>query len=124
IEVVNRYTFESVATIDSGLANPRYMTISNGKGYVTNWGDFTPSEDDYVAVIDLSLNKVISTINTSYLPEELVAKDNKVYVATGIFGYGDKIDVINSTTDKLEQSITVGNSPNSFQFDSKGNLWA
>ncbi|HUH26819.1 DUF5074 domain-containing protein [Gelidibacter sp.] len=123
IEVVNRYTFESVATIDSGLSNPRYMTISNGKGYVTNWGDFTPSDDDYVAVIDLNLNKVISTISTSYLPEELVAKDNKVYVATGIFGNGNKVDVINSMTDQLELSITVGNSPNSLQFDSNGNLW-
>lgn len=124
IEVVNRYTFESVATIDTGLSNPRYMTISNGKGYVTNWGDFTPSDDDYVAVIDLALNKVTSTISTSYLPEEIVAKDDKVYVATGIFDKGDKVDVINSTTDELELSITVGNSPNSLQFDSNGNLWA
>lgn len=123
IEVVNRYTFESVATIDSGLSNPRYMTISNGKGYVTNWGDFTPSDDDYIAVINLATNKVMSTISSSYLPEELVANDNKVYVATGIFGNGDKVDVINAATDKLEQSITVGNSPNSLQFDSKGNLW-
>lgn len=123
IEVVNRYTFESVATIDSGLSNPRYMTISNGKGYVTNWGDFTPADDDYIAVIDLATNKVINTISSSYLPEEIVSKGNKVYVATGIFGNGDKVDVINTTTDKLEQSITVGNSPNSLQFDSNGNLW-
>lgn len=124
IEVVNRYTFESVARIDSGLSNPRYMTISNGKGYVTNWGDFTPSDDDYVAVVDLSTNKVINKISSSYLPEEIVAKDDKVYVATGIFDKGDKVDVINSTTDELELSITVGNSPNSLQFDSNGNLWA
>ncbi|MEO8774074.1 MAG: DUF5074 domain-containing protein [Gelidibacter sp.] len=123
IEVVNRYTFKSVATIDSGLSNPRYMTISNGKGYVSNWGEFVPSDDDYIAVVDLAKNEVISKINSSYLPEELVAKNNKIYVATGIFGYGDKVDVINSTTDQLEQSITVGNSPNSLQFDSKGDLW-
>jgi len=123
IEVVNRYTFESVATIDTGLSNPRYMAISNGKGYVTNWGDFTPSDDDYLAVIDLTSNTVIDTINTSYLPEEIVAQGNKVYVATGIFGNGDKVDVINTETDVLEESITVGNSPNSLQLDNQGDLW-
>lgn len=123
IEVVNRYTFESVATINVGLSSPRYMVISNGKGYVSNWGDFTPSDDDYIAVIDLSTNAVISTINSSYLPEEMIALNNKVYVATGIFGNGDKIDVIDTVSDTLEQSITVGTSPNSLQLDSDGDLW-
>ncbi|MBC3757689.1 YncE family protein [Hyunsoonleella sp. SJ7] len=123
IEIVNRYTFESVSTIDSGLSNPRYMAISNGKGYVTNWGDFTPSDDDFLAVIDLTSNSIIDTINTSYLPEEIVAQGNKVYVATGIFGNGNKVDVINTETDEFEESITVGNSPNSLQLDDDGDLW-
>ena len=35
IKVVNRYTFEAIATIESAsMFNPRYMAISNGKGYV------------------------------------------------------------------------------------------
>ncbi|MEM6515369.1 MAG: DUF5074 domain-containing protein [Bacteroidota bacterium] len=123
IEVVNRFTFESVATINSGLSNPRYMVISNGKAYVTNWGDFTPDDDDYVAVIDLTTNAVVDTIPTSYLPEELVAFGNKLYVVTGIFGFGNQVDVINTTTDQSEGSITVGNSPNSLQIDDANNLW-
>ncbi len=123
IEVVNKNTFESVATINTGLSNPRFMTISNGKGYVTNWGDFTPADDDYVAVIDLATNAVVSTISCSYLPEELIEINNKVYVATGVFDSGNKVDVINTTTDTLEQTITVGNSPNSLQLDSDGDLW-
>ena len=123
IDIVNRYTFESVATIDTGLSNPRYMAVSNGKGYVTNWGDFTPTDDDYLAVIDLTTNTIVDTISTSYLPEEIVALGNKVYVATGIFGNGDKVDVINTEIDVLEGSITVGNSPNSLQLDDQGDLW-
>lgn len=123
IEIVNRFTFESVATIDAGLSNPRYMAVSNGKGYVTNWGDFTPTDDDYLAVIDLTTNTIIDTISTSYLPEEIIAQGDNVYVATGIFGNGNKVDVINTVTDTYEESITVGNSPNSFQIDFEGDLW-
>lgn len=38
IKIVNSQTFQHVATINTGLNNPRYMTFSNGKAYVTNWG--------------------------------------------------------------------------------------
>ncbi|MPT35487.1 MAG: hypothetical protein E2604_10455, partial [Flavobacterium sp.] len=51
IEVVNRYTFVSVATIQTGLQNPRYIAFANGKGYVTNWGDAGVTTDDYVAIV-------------------------------------------------------------------------
>lgn len=123
IEIVKRYTFEAVGSITVGLNNPRYMTISNGKGYVSNWGDFTPSEDDYIAVIDLTSNTVIDTINSSYLPEQMITIGTNVYVATGVFGNGNQVDVINALTDELTQSITVGDSPNSMQLDSDGDLW-
>lgn len=123
IEIVNRFTFESVATISTGLNNPRYMAVANGKGYVTNWGDFTPMDDDYLAVIDLASNTIINTISTSYLPEEIIAQGNTVYVATGIFGNGNTIDVFNANTDTLIEGITVGNSPNSLQLDNDGDLW-
>jgi len=123
IEVVNRFTFKAVATIDAGLSSPRYMTISNGKGYVSNWGDFTPDTDDYIAVIDLATNTVTDTISTSYLPEELIAFGDKLYVATGVFGLGNQVDVINTTTNTFAESITVGTSPNSLQIDNTGSLW-
>lgn len=124
IEVVNRYTFESIATITSdSMVNPRYMTISNDKGYVTNWGDFSDTTDDKVLVIDLELNSVINAISTNYLPEEIISSDDRVYVTTGIFGFGNQVDVINSITDTMVTSVTVGNSPNSIQFDSEGDIW-
>jgi len=123
IEVVNRYTFESVATINTSVTNPRYMAISNGKGYVTAWGDYNDMTDDAVLVVDLSTNTVSETIATSYLPEEIISIDDKVFVATGIYGNGNKVDVIDTDTDELVESITVGNSPSSFQLDSNNDLW-
>lgn len=122
IEVVNRFTFESVATI-FGIDNPRYMAVSNGKGYVTAWGDFSDTTDDILAVIDLGTNTIVNTISTSYLPEEIVATGDKVFVTTGIFSFGNQIDIVNTVTDALVTSVTVGNSPDSIQIDSDGDVW-
>lgn len=123
IEVVNRFTFESVATINTGVINPRYMAISNGKGYVTAWGDYNDTTDDVVLIVDLSTNTIVDTISASYLPEEIISVDEKVFVATGFYGNGNVVEVIDSNTDELVDSIIVGNSPNSFQLDSDGDLW-
>jgi len=122
IEVVNRFTFESVATINTNV-NPRYMAISNGKGYVTAWGDYNDTTDDVVLIVDLSTNTIVDTISASYLPEEIISVDEKVFVATGFYGNGNVVEVIDSNTDELVDSIIVGNSPNSFQLDSDGDLW-
>ncbi len=53
INIVNRYTFEKIASITEGLNNPRYFIAANGKGYVTNWGDTGDDSDDFVAIINL-----------------------------------------------------------------------
>ena len=36
INVVNRYTFKLIAKIETGLANPRYGVVKDGKAYVAN----------------------------------------------------------------------------------------
>jgi hypothetical protein len=38
------------------------MTVYNGKGYVTNWGDAGNANDDYVAVINLATSSVTASI--------------------------------------------------------------
>lgn len=125
IEVVNRYTFESIATIDTGLNNPRYIAFSNGKGYVTNWGDGTVATDDYVAVIDLASHTLnAQTISVAEGPESIVANGNTVYVAhQGGFSQNNVISVINSSSDTVTTTLMVGDVPNSMQLDTAGNLW-
>lgn len=128
IEVVNRYTFESIATIggpsEADFLNPRYMAIANGKGYVTNWGDGSNTEDDYVAVINLETNTVMSTISVVEGPEKIVAYNNTIYVAQqGGWGANNVVTVIDATTDAVKTTITVGDRPNSLQLDADNNLW-
>jgi len=113
IQVVNRYTLEHLTTISNGLSNPRYIAFANGNAYVTNWGDGTNPNDDYVAVIDLTSNTVSSTLPVAEGPERILEHNNKLYVAhLGGFGFGNSISVI-QTNNNTVSSIEVGDVPNS-----------
>ncbi|MBR9854184.1 MAG: YncE family protein [Algicola sp.] len=127
IEVVNRYSMESVATIDGGgssdFLNPRYMAIAGGKGYVSNWGDGFSAEDDFVTVIDLATNTVETTIPVEEGPERILAYNNKVYVAhQGGYSQNNLVSVIDASDNSVE-TIIVGDVPNSLQVDAGGNLF-
>lgn len=112
IEVVNRYTFESVATIVGQLHNPRYIEFHNGKAYVSNWGDGTDTEDDFIAVIDLSSNTQVSTISVSEGPEKLVEENGKLYIAQqGGWGYGNSISILDLNSNAVTGSISVSDVP-------------
>lgn len=115
IEIVNRYTLQYVATINTGLANPRYITFVNGKGYVTNWGDGGVATDDYVAVVDLTTYAVTATIPVVEGPERILQNNNKLYVAhKGGFNQGNTVSVIELANSTIT-SITVGDVPNSIE---------
>lgn len=118
IEVVNRYTMAHVATVSTGLNNPRYIAFSNGKGFVTNWGDGTNPNDDYVAVLNLSTYTVSNTISVAEGPDRIIEKDNKLYVAhSGGYNYGNTVSVINAATNAFVTSIPVGDVPNSLEVE-------
>lgn len=114
IEIVNRNTFEKVGTVSNGLMNPRYITITNGRGYVTNWGNPSDPNDDFVAVINLSNFTVSSTIPVAEGPEQLVYADSQLFVAhMGGWGYGNTVSVISTTNNTVVDSIAVGFVPES-----------
>lgn len=114
IEVVNRYTFESIGTISTGLMNPRYIQIENGNGYVSNWGDPTNPSDDFIAVINLSSFTVSSTISVSEGPERMEEENGKLFVAhAGGYGYGNSVSVISTSNNTVSATIPVGDVPNS-----------
>lgn len=117
IKVVNRYTFSEVATISSGLDNPRFFVAVGNTGYVTNWGDTASETDDFVAVIDLLTNTVSSTISVALGPEKLIANGNNIYVAhQGAYGQNNLVSVINAVGNNVVQEITVGDVPNSMVY--------
>mgnify|MGYP002628149259 FL=1 len=123
IEVVNRYTFESVASITEGLNNPRYFMSSGSNGYVTNWGDPFDDTDDFVAVIDLSTNTITSIIPVAFGPEKLIMANNDLYVAhQGGYGQNNILSVIDISANMLESTIEVGDVPNSMVV-SNNDIW-
>lgn len=111
LKVVNRSTFELITTIDEGLENPRHIAFSNGKGYVTNWGDAGDTQDDYVAIINLETNSVENTISVSEGPERIIEADGKLYVSQqGGYGYGNTISVIDLSNNSVSE-IEVADVP-------------
>jgi hypothetical protein len=116
IEIVNRYTMVHVATINTGLSNPRYIAFSNGKAFVTNWGDGGSTSDDYIATINLTNYTLITKIPVAEGPERIIESNNKLYVAhQGGYGYGKTISVINGSDNTLSTTINVGDVPNSLE---------
>ncbi|RZP03909.1 MAG: YncE family protein [Flavobacteriales bacterium] len=114
IEVVNRYSFESLGSITEGLMNPRYFTSTGINGYVTNWGDPLVDTDDYIAVIDLLSNTVTSTIPVAFGPEKLILMNDVLYVAhQGGYGQNNILSVIDTSNNTLASTIEVGDVPNS-----------
>ncbi|PWB19960.1 YncE family protein [Flavobacterium sp. HTF] len=112
IEVVNRYTFKSVATITGSLKNPRYIAFANGKGYVTNWGDGVSATDDYVGVLDLTSNTITSKITVAEGPEKIIENDGKLYVAhKGGWNQGNSLTVINAANNTVVTNFVVGDVP-------------
>lgn len=118
IELVNRFTFKSIATITTGLSNPRFIAFANGKGYVTNWGDPVNTSDDYVAVLDLSSNTVTSKIPVVEGPEKIIENDGKLYVAhKGGWGQGNSLTIINAATNTVTTNFAVGDVPSALVKD-------
>ncbi|SRR5690554_296007 len=114
ITVVNRYTFEYITTITSGLNNPRYGVTENGKAYVVNQAGWESGADDYVAVINLN-TYAVSSIPLGASSDRIIEANDKIYVANGYYGDGHSITVINPNNDTVETVIELGagNSPNS-----------
>ena len=117
ITVVNRYTFELIDKIETGLQIPRYGVVLNGKAYVTNQASFESLTDDYVAVIDLETYAVESTIALQAIGEKILEANGSLYVANGTFGLGDAVTVINPGTNAIVTTIGLNISPNSFEVE-------
>lgn len=118
ISVVDRYSFEKEATITEELATPRFMTVADNKGYVTNWG----TTEAFVAVYDLTSYEFIKKINIGFGPERIIESNGKLYVShKGGWGSNNIISVIDIATDNVEE-ITVSDNPDEMFFNNNGQL--
>lgn len=114
ITVVDRFTFEKVGEVSSGLEVPRYGTVLNGKAYVTNQATFGSNTDDYVAVIDLEDLSIETTIPMGNLAEQIISFDDGIYVMNAAFGEGSEISVIDPMGLTVE-TLDVGEGLNSIE---------
>lgn len=118
IQVVNRHTFESEGIIDSGLNNPRHLAVAEGKLFITNWGDGADPGDDFVAVFNADDLDFEENIKVEEGPERIIEAAGNIYVAhQGGYNFNDKISVIDSEKNSVEEVITVGDVPNSLESD-------
>ena len=117
LEVVNAYTFKTESVIN--LKQPRYVAALNkDKAYVSEWVKY--GDPGQVSVIDLNTNMVTRTISVGQLPEQLKIVNGKLYVAVS---GENKVVVINTSTDAIEKSIPVSDSPRELEADIHNNLW-
>jgi YVTN family beta-propeller protein len=117
VEVVNANTFVSSYTL-SDLALPRYLTVYNGKGYLTEWVSF--SDSSRVSVIDLSKHTVLTSVKTGTGAENIIEVNDKLYVSNS---FSNTVAVIDPAKNKLIKTIEVADSPGAFVLDSNNKLW-
>ena len=116
ITVVDRYTFQYIATIATNISNPRYGVVENGKAFIVNQADWSTGADDYVTVVNLS-NYTTSTIALEVSSDHIIKANGKVYVSNGYYGNGNSVSVINPATNVIDEVIDLGagNSPATLQ---------
>ncbi len=117
ITVVDRYTFELIGKIDSGLAGPRYGVAVDGKAYVTNQAAWDTNEDDYIAVIDIESLTVEETVLVNSVAEEIIEGNGFLYIQNAAYGAGNQISIFNPSNNTIEGTITTGDGLNSIDIE-------
>ncbi|MBN4048419.1 YncE family protein [Flavobacteriaceae bacterium AH-315-O20] len=125
IIVADRFTMQKIVTIEGqNINNPRYVVIDDNIGYVSNWGDSSNPNDDFIAVIDLLTNTVVDTIAVGEGPENMVFDDDLLFVTLeGGWSQNNKVVVIDTNSNTIVKTITVGYVPNAIVEDDNDNIW-
>jgi YVTN family beta-propeller protein len=104
VQIVDANSFEQIAAIGTpDIENPRDVVASGNKAYVSCWGtnsDYT-YRTGYIAVIDLSTNKVTKKISIGNGPQDLVIHNGKLFIGTAAFGGGRTLTVMNTASDEI-----------------------
>ncbi len=122
--IADKNTLVRKDIVTTGLQNPRYMAIVGNRGYITNWGDGSNTEDDYIAILDLDTNTIeATTISLDNGVEQIVARDNKLYVShKGAFSTNNIVSVVDLSDNNSVTTITVNDNPDELFFSNTGEL--
>ena len=126
LEIINPSTFKSLASISDGIENPRkVVVVGTNKVYVTCWDIYNNDNNykaGYVAVVDLSQNKVIKKIPVQNGAEDIVVINTEAFVGNSASGK-DFLSVIDLTKDEVKTTIPTGINPQSLVDDGSGKIW-
>jgi DNA-binding beta-propeller fold protein YncE len=105
IDILSLTTGERIGQIPD-VRSPRYMLVHGQKAYVTNLykENFAGGT---VTVIDLSVDRVVATIDVADNPEGLARLGDMLYVASPAFGFGSTVTAINTNTDEVVSEIVM-----------------
>jgi hypothetical protein len=118
VAIVNGFDFKQTGII-TGLSSPRYMTSFNSKGYITQWG-----ESGVVKVVDLNTNEILRTIDAGTGPEQAIVANGNILVCNGgAYDVDSTISVINPASDRVAQTIVVGDNPKEMVIDKNNDIW-
>ena len=122
VEVVDRASFISLASIE-GFEQPRYLwDAGNGKAYVSQWG--STGMDGEIKVIDLASNQIEQSFVSGLGPENMTQLNDQLYVVnSGGFGTDNSVSVIDLNTNTLSKSIEVAKNPVGIVRDKNDALW-
>lgn len=114
IEVVDAASFKSTGSIN-GLRSPRYfLPISHAKAYVSDL------YSNSISIIDINTLSKTGSIACPGWTEQMLLLYGKAYVCNMKH---DKVYIVNTATDVLEDSIAVGFAPSDIRQDKQGNIW-
>lgn len=122
VEFFSLDTYKFLANPENDISKPRYMTVAGGMGYISCWGPYDDNyglPDSYIAVMDLSKNEIVDTLDCGSGPEGIVAIGNKLYVANSFETTVSVVDLTDNSSTKIEFDAA----PQHFVPDANGNLW-
>lgn len=113
------------------IPNCRYITFDKGNAYVSSYAGPVLIDPNarlgYVAKIDTATLTVKDTCIVGYQPEEMVIRNNKLYVANSggyrVPNYDNTVSVIDLDSFKETAKITVGINLHRMKLDSQGNIY-
>jgi DNA-binding beta-propeller fold protein YncE len=114
IEIVDPENFERKNTI-TGLVSPRYiLPVSSSKAYVSDF------KSHRLSIINLSNQTIQGEIPIHGWTEEMYLLYGKAFVTNM---KNDKLYIVNTATDVLEDSLVLAQCPGSLVEDKNGKLW-
>ena len=114
IEICDPYSLKKELTI-SGLTSPRYIfPVNSSKAYVTD------GYSNHISILNLNNHSISGTIAINGWTEQLLLKNNKIFVTNTSTNY---LYIINPDTDLLTDSIFISKGANSILEDQNGKLW-